>query len=224
MKNINQKELAKKLYVKTRECGSTFIETKTGKITDSNTCFYNCLQTHIRDKNISTPDHISNIKDLKIAVTTDLPFANILVGNDDPARKCVPADHRVIEKASDIFSIDIYILTSGTHIYKFGHNNNSSNTMCLFLNRNHYQLVDEEIYVIRLLEVFMNPLLVLDIQKGGQRKRRKRGKKKTYSYKDATISKPKSYDESTFSNSFQVLASCQKLNFGKKQRKRGKRR
>ena len=223
MENINQKELAKKLYVKTRECGSTFVD-PTGKIIDSNTCFYNCLQTHIRDKNIPTPDHISNIKYLKIAVTTDLPFTNILVGNDDPSRKCVSADHRVIEKTSDIFGIDIYILTSGTHIYKFGSNNNLSNTMCLLLNRNHYQLVDDEMYVIRLLEVFMNPLLVLDIQRGGQGQRRKRGKKKPYSYKDAVKLKSKLCKESSFLNSFQVLSSCQKLSFGKRQRKRGKRR
>jgi hypothetical protein len=226
MENIAQIELAKKLYVKTRECGSTFVESITGNIIDSNTCFYNCLRAHIRDKQIVIPDNIGNIQDLKTVMTTDLPFSNILIGKYDPSRKNVPADHRVIVRASEMLGIDIYILTSGTHIYKFGHNNDLSKTLCLLLHRNHYQLVNDETYIIRLQEVFINPLLVLDFQGGGKGQRRKRGKKKSYSYKDAASSKskPKSSNDSDFSICFQLLDSCRKLDFGKKQRKRGKRR
>ena len=50
---MNTIELPKKLYVKTRECGSRFV-TKTGQVVDKNTCFWNCLFVFLTKRTIKT--------------------------------------------------------------------------------------------------------------------------------------------------------------------------
>ena len=91
----NQVQLQKKLFVKTEECGSKFVDKSTGFIIDSNTCFYNCLYKFITSNKILVPENIKNILDIKRTLTTDLPFDFIFIGNDNPANKNIPADHRV---------------------------------------------------------------------------------------------------------------------------------
>lgn len=216
----NQVQLQKRLFVKTEECGSKFVDKSTGFIIDSNTCFYNCLYKFITSNKILVPENIKNILDIKRTLTTDLPFDFIFIGNDNPANKNIPADHRVANKASQVFKINIFILTSGTHIYKFG---NYEKSLCLFLHKNHYQLVSDNNYSERMQSVFIAPESIFDICIKSD-KRRKRGKKKNSPYKDAIQNKNKNITNHQFENSIAAYKVCKNLNFGGNQRKRGNRR
>ena len=211
-------ELPKKLFVETRDCGSTF-NTNTGKIKDKNTCYWNCLYFYLT--NILEYKNI-DIFELKHDTTINLPFNKILIGKNDPSIKGNLADHRVIQRTIEIFSINICLLTSGTHIYNF--ETNSNDTMCLFLHNNHYTLVEDIIYIKRMLFLLINKELVLNFQPlSNSKKRRKRGKNKIInnSYKNILLNKHKK-EENLFNTNLIEIPKPQIL-FEKPKRKRGKR-
>lgn len=215
----NQVILPGKLFVNASECGSVFIDRQTARVIDKNTCFYNCLYKFLvqkrNEKNI-------NILQLKRILTNDLPFANILVGNDDPSRFGICADHRVIEKTCEMFKINIYVLTSGTHIYRFGsHKNEDNSFLCLFLHRNHYKIVDEKSEETKIISVFTNPNRVFEYRDVSLR-RKKRSKNKNTPYKDALRNKSNN-SNCNFDNSIQIYETSKKLSF-KQKRQRGNRR
>lgn len=213
---MNTIELPKKLYVKTRECGSRFV-TKTGQVVDKNTCFWNCLFVFLT-KTLGYRE--VNIIKLKNDTTVDLPFQMILNGNQDPSQKGSLADHRVIQKTVDIFKINICLLTSGTHIYNFKVDP-SNNTMCLFLHKNHFTLVEDDLFIQRMLSTSLNPNLVLGFQPVGiSKNRKKRGKK---GEKDTFIKVLKNGNkESLFETNLKEVPGA-KILFEKPKRKRGKR-
>lgn len=211
--------LPKKLFVKSRECGSRFINS-TGQIIDKNTCFWNCLYVYITN---TLKRNDINIAKLKYDTTTDLPFGNILVGNQDPSLKGNLADHRVIQKTVEMFNMNIYLLTSGTHIYEF-RSYGSEFTMCLFLHKNHFTLVEDELYVQRMLSVSKDPNCIFTFQTISSNKRRKRGKNNDGTYKSALIKGDQcQWKTNIFEESLKDTPKGVVL-FEKVKRKRGKRR
>lgn len=209
-------QLPKKLYVKARECGSKFTNSE-GGIIDMNTCFWNCLYfffTNILRKEV-------NIYTLKQLTTDDLPFNYILVGNQDPSRKGGLADHRVIMKTVEIFRINICLLTSGTHIYFFDAGD-VNETMYLFLHKNHFRLVDDDIYIQRIMTVLSNPNSVMDIVPEFSNSRRKRGKVKEGTFRQALV-KGNTRDVSLFETNLKDIPEAKKL-FESPKRKRGRRK
>ncbi len=208
--------LKKKLFVKATECGSKYL-TSDGSIADSNTCFWNCLQSFLNN----TLAMNVNLLTLKEITTRALPFNFLLTGNQDPSRRNGYADHRVIQKTVELFGINVCLLTSGTHIYKFNAGKEKP-TMCLLLHRNHFRLVDDDIYIQRMISVVENPDLVIDfIPEKSSSSRRKRGSKNNgNTYKSVlTNDKKKSIFDANLED-----APTGKLLFESPKRKRGKRK
>ena len=165
-------ELPKKLFVSAEEKGSV-IKDIYEKVIDYNTCYWNCLESFMKE---TRQDMITSISEYKNKTTTNLPFNEIFIKTkDNPNKKGSCADHRVILKTSTLFDLDIYILTSGTHIYKFG--NYNSEPLCLFLHRNHFKIINDATSKLQMIEISKNPYLVLDIIPKLNGKHRKRGKR-----------------------------------------------
>ena len=207
--------LQKKLYVKSTECGSIYLNSN-GSINDINTCFWNCLHYFLKNKlgkNV-------NLLTLKYLTTFDLPFQHLLLGVQDPSKKNGLADHRVIQKTVDLFQINICLLTSGTHIYNFKYGK-EKDTMCLFLHKNHFKLVDDQVYEKRMISVAENPNLVLNFfPEKTSKSRRKRGiKKKGKTYKTVLNNDGK---PSIFDVNLEEAPTAKAL-FENQKRKRGKR-
>jgi len=218
---MDQKVLPRKLFVVTKECGHIFLKISSGKppfICDENTCFYNCLDLFIKKNNILTPNDFNIIK-LKGLLTTNLPFANIFTNKDDPSKYGICADHRVVQKAAIQFGINIFVLVSGSYIYKFSPYYKSELTMYMFLHKNHYKLVTDELSQSHMHDVFINPYLVFQMIPPKSKKRRKRGKKKNTDYRDALLGNRE--NPYIFTNRFDTIADISRqLHFGKKKRRR----
>lgn len=215
--------LPKRLFVKTRECGNSFMN-QSKQIVDKNTCFWNCLYFFLVQKKSLKE---INIAKLKYDTTLNLPFQNILIGNQDPSKKGQMADHRVLQKSVEIFGINIYLLTSGTHIYRFLFNeykDEPSDTMFLFLHKNHFTIVEEDVYIQRMISASINPLTVLDFNPVSSSCRRKRGKKKGNTFRNVLVHGDTSKVVSLFEATLNETPIPKTLIFEKKQRKRGKRR
>ena len=208
--------LKKKLFVKATECGSRYL-TSDGLVMDSNTCFWNCLQTFL----MNTLNINVNLLILKKITTRDLPFDFLLSGNQDPSRINGYADHRVIQKTVELFGINVCLLTSGTHIYNFIAGKEKA-TMCLLLHRNHFRLVDDDTYIQRMIAITKNPNLDLDfVPEKSSKTRRKRGKKnKGNTYKSVLTN---DNEKSVFDEILEETPSGKVL-FEAPKRKRGKRR
>ena len=136
------------------------------RIIDWNMCFYACLTQFIlanpfkfmqRSNNLFTKIGITYkdfIKDckletqkglvmlrLKSLATRDLQFS-IVPGMDGPMKTGGAVDDRVIQAVSQLLRITIVILKSGSALYVS--NPGQELTVCLFLNKFHYQLVSGE--------------------------------------------------------------------------------
>ena len=112
----------------------------------------------------TTPSHI--LLKFKVYLTSSLPYANIFNGKDDPSRRGSACDHRVIQKASTVFRITIYILDSGNKIYCFKPEyTKSSSTMCVFFNKFHYRLVENELYKENIKVLYEFPEKVNELYK-----------------------------------------------------------
>lgn len=204
-------DLPKKLFVNAEEKGS-IIKDKYGKVIDHNTCYWNCLESFMK----KTGQNF-NILELKKLTTSDLPFNYIFTGySDDPSQIGSYADHRVIQKTCNIFNINIYVLTSGTHIYKFK-SYEYSESLFLFLHNNHFKIVNDERSKLLMIEIYKNPNLVLDIIPQSNNKHRKRGKDNSNSYKNILLEK-----KCNKINIFDEKVIATKV-IEKKVRKRGKR-
>jgi len=183
--------LTRNIFVPVKECGSVIIrdikdkvkivsrdKIETNLVLDWNLCFYTCLIQHLINKMIpdfwrklsikytpnTTPSHI--LIKFKEYLTSSLPYANIFTGKDDPSLTGSACDHRVIQKASTVFRITIYILDSGNKIYCFNPQyTESSSTMCLFFNNFHYQLVENETYKEHVKVLYEFPKKVNELYK-----------------------------------------------------------
>lgn len=206
-------ELPKKLFVNVEDKGSK-VNDKYGKIMDYNTCYWNCLESFMKK---AGQYEFLNILELKKITTTDLPFNYIFTRSiDDPSQIGSCADHRVMQKTCNIFKINIYVLTSGTHIYKF-RSNRDSESLCLFLHNNHFKIVNDETSKLLMIEVSKNPNLVLDIIPQSNGRHRKRGKDSSKSYKNKLL-EVKCNKIDIFNDKIKVTKDIEK-----KVRKRGKR-
>jgi len=183
--------LSRNIFVPVKECGSVIIRDTQNKNKivsggineknqklDWNLCFYTCLMQHLFDKMIpdfwrklsinysSNTDHSLILLRFKQYLTSSLPYANIFTGKDDPALRGSACDHRVIQKASTVFRITIYILDSGNKIYCFNPEYTESlSTMCLFFNKFHYRLVENETYKQNIKVLFESPDKVDELYK-----------------------------------------------------------
>ena len=144
--------LPRNIFVPVKECGSVIVNTADGlkiipgsKRGDSpalewNLCFYTCLMHHLLDK--MTP-HFWRKLSLKYSeelipsqillkfkeyLTTSLPYANIFTGKDDPSNLGVACDHRVIQKAANVFKTTIHS--------KVHHFQTSISNILYYINRN----------------------------------------------------------------------------------------
>ena len=136
--------LSRNIFVPVKECGSVIIRDTNDEnkiisgdkrdkqpVLDWNLCFYTCLMQHLLDKMIPDfwrklsinysptidPSHI--LLKFKKYLTSSLPYANVFTGKEDPSQYGSPCDHRVIQKASTVFRVTIYILDGGNKIYCF---------------------------------------------------------------------------------------------------------
>ena len=219
-------ELPKKLYVNVQDCGSKFIGKTSGKVLDYNTCYWNCLGTFLDGKGLLLE---SNLTMLKKETTNNLPFGATFNDSQDPSNIGSCADSRVILKTTELYMFNIYLITSGSHIYKFGNYNDvESEAMFIFLNNNHFQLVSDEVSKDKMLKCLANPLYALTLSPEKNKKsRRKRGKAKESieedSYKSVAKNRSKKYT-SQFEGMANVQRNLVDLFDKSTKRKRGKRK
>ena len=182
--------LSRNIFVPVKECGSVIIQTANGlKIVPANKregnptiewnlCFYACLMRHLFDKMTShfwrklslkysadlLPSQI--LLKFKEYLTTSLPYSNIFTGDEDPRRQGAPCDHRVIQKAANVFKTTIYILEGGSKIYRFDPKyTESTSTMCLFYHKFHYRLVEDETYKEKVRVLYDTPDMINELYK-----------------------------------------------------------
>lgn len=183
-------QLSRNIFVPVKECGSVIINTSDGlKIVpgnkrgnnpsiDWNMCFYTCIMSHLLDKMTSdfwrklslnysselSPSQI--LLKFKEYLTASLPYANIFTGNEDPRQLGSPCDHRVIQKAANVFKTTIYILEGGNKIYRFTPEyTESTSTMCLFFYKFHYRLVEDETYKEKIKVLYDTPEMIDELYK-----------------------------------------------------------
>jgi hypothetical protein len=184
--------LSRNIFVPVKECGSVIVQTDTeskivsgGKkgvlpTVDYNLCFYTCLMHHLLCGGRMVPDFwrkLSINKETKPSpasvllafknyLTSNLPFANIFSGKEDPSLIGSPCDHRVIQKAANVFRVTIFILEGGNKIYKFiPEYTESASSMCLFFHKFHYRLVEDETYKEKVMILYDTPEKVEELYK-----------------------------------------------------------
>jgi len=183
-------QLSRNIFVPVKECGSVIINVADGlKIVPAskrgdnpalewNLCFYTCLMHHLLDK--MTP-HFWRKLSLKYSaelspsqillkfkeyLTASLPFANIFTGDEDPQRCGAACDHRVIQKAANVFKTTIYILQGGNKIYRFvPEYTESTSMMCLFFHKFHYRIIEDETYKEKMKVLYDNPEMINELYK-----------------------------------------------------------
>lgn len=218
-------ELPKKLYVNVKDCGSKFIGKISGNVLDYNTCYWNCLGTFLGEKGLLVENDLNKIKK---ETTSNLPFGGVFGAEQDPSKIGSCADSRVILKTTELYMFNIYLITSGSHIYKFGSFNDKENEpMFILLNNNHYQLVTDDISKDKMLKCLEKPSYALTLApEKGKKSRRKRGKGKE-SLEDDSFKSAAKNSNSKYRSKFEEIASVQRnlTDFFDKsvKRKRGKR-
>ena len=183
--------LSRNIFVPVKECGSVIIRDTKGKfqivspdkrdknpVLDWNLCFYTCLMHHLKDKMV--PDFWRKLSIMyspkidpslilmkfKKYLTSSLPYANVFTGKEDPSNVGSACDHRVIQKAATVFKVNIYILHGGNKIYHFHPQYaESTSTMCLFFNKFHYRLIEDETYKDNLIFLLKYPDRIDEIYK-----------------------------------------------------------